>query len=171
MGKLEQQERRNTTTVAEIFQLVKNAKDKADKVETLKKFKDNIGVQSILRLQFDPRFKFALPEGVPSTLKENNTPPGLGEETILTAVRKLYLFIEGASPTLKQFKREGLFLGLLESLDKQEAELMLAVKDKKLDVGINRAIVDEVFPGLLPPKEKRTKNEKSTKEVSNDTSV
>ena len=45
-------------------------------------------------------------------------------------------------------KRETLFIGLLESIDPEDAKVLLAAKDKKLK-GITAAIVNEAFPGLI----------------------
>jgi hypothetical protein len=64
--------------------------------------------------------------------------------------RRLYLFIAGGHPDLSQLRRETLFIQVLESIPPEEAELLLAVKDKKLPYkGITKEIVQEAFPGLL----------------------
>lgn len=158
-------------TVGEIFNSIAKAKNKKERLAILTNHKANAGVQVIIRLQFDKRFKFALPEGSPPNLPENNTPNGMGEITILNSFKRLYLFLEGTSKT-PQLKREQFFVGFLSGLDKQEADLMLAVKDKKLDVGLTRAIVDEVFPDLIPAEVKSPKkDEKGTEDPGNGESV
>ncbi len=136
-------------TVAEIFNLVRVAETDKDKIQVLEVYKRSEALKSIIRLQFDSRFKFALPEGTPPNVKPNVTPAGLGEEGLHRAYKKLYVFIEGAS-NLKQSKRELLFVGLLETLDKDEAELLKTVKDKKLSVGLTKEVIDHVYPGLIP---------------------
>jgi hypothetical protein len=51
---------------------------------------------------------------------------------------------------MKPLKREGLFLNLLESLNPEEAELLIAAKDKKMkSKGITKRLVNDTFPGLL----------------------
>lgn len=102
----------------------------------------------ILRYAFDPNIKFLLPEGAPPY----KPCEFLDQESRLYAeLRRLYLFVEGGNPSLTKVKREFLFIQLLESIDKQDAELLCAVKDKKLPYkGMTAAVVKKAFPGLLP---------------------
>ena len=83
-----------------------------------------------------------------SPYKENDL---VDQESVLySESRRLYLFTEGGNPNLKQTRREYLFIQLLESIDKEDAKLMIAVKDKKLPYkGINVDIVNKAFPGLI----------------------
>ena len=104
-------------------------------------------LQMILRGALDPKVKWLLPEGAPP-YKENDL---VDQESVLySESRRLYLFTEGGNPNLKQTRREYLFIQLLESIDKEDAKLMIAVKDKKLPYkGINADIVNKAFPGLI----------------------
>ncbi|NDB83826.1 MAG: hypothetical protein EB127_14045, partial [Alphaproteobacteria bacterium] len=62
-------------------------------------------------------------------------------------------FLEGGNNDLTKLKREQLFIGLLESLDKEDAKLLCAVKDKKLPYkGITQQVVKDAFPGLIQEK-------------------
>lgn len=108
----------------------------------------------ILKYAFDPNIKFILPEGAPPF----KACEFLDQEGRLYAeLRRLYLFIEGGNPSLTKAKREYLFIQLLESIDKQDAELLCAVKDKKLPYkGMTAAVVKKAFPGLLPEDEQNT---------------
>lgn len=103
---------------------------------------------TILKYAFDPNIKFILPEGAPPF----KPCEFLDQEGRLYAeLRRLYLFIEGGNPSLTKAKREYLFIQLLESIDKQDAEMLCAVKDKKLPYkGMTAAVVKKAFPGLLP---------------------
>jgi len=70
---------------------------------------------------------------------------------LFTEARKLYLFVEGGSPNLKQLRRETLFVELLETVDPEDAKLLLAIKDKTLPYpGVTLDIVNQAFPGLIP---------------------
>jgi hypothetical protein len=63
----------------------------------------------------------------------------------------MYLFVEGGNPNLSQLKREQIFIELLESVDPQDAELLVSVKDKKLPYkNINRNLIEKTYPGLIP---------------------
>ena len=65
--------------------------------------------------------------------------------------RRLYLFIEGGHPTLKQTRREQLFIELLEILNPEDAKLLCNIKDKKMPYkGITYNLTKEVFPDILP---------------------
>jgi hypothetical protein len=79
------------------------------------------------------------------------------EGRLYAELRRLYLFIEGGNPSLTKVKREYLFIQLLESIDKQDAELLVAVKDKKLPYkGLTASVVKKAFPGLLPEDEQNS---------------
>lgn len=108
----------------------------------------------ILKYAFDPNIKFILPDGAPPY----KPCEFLDQEGRLYAeLRRLYLFIEGGNPSLTKVKREFLFIQLLESIDKQDAELLVAVKDKKLPYkGLTAAVVKKAFPGLLPEDEQNS---------------
>jgi hypothetical protein len=70
-------------------------------------------------------------------------------------VRKLYLFVKGGNDNLKPLRRETLFIQLLESLAPADADLLCAIKDKKMPYkGIDAKIIREAFPGLLPDEQK-----------------
>ena len=51
---------------------------------------------------------------------------------------------------MQGYKRERLFIGILESIHPQDAELVLKMVEKKMPAkGLTRKIVEEAFPGLL----------------------
>lgn len=107
-------------------------------------------LQALLKYAFDPKIKFILPEGTPP-YKPSDMVESHG--MLYTNLRRLYLFIEGGRPQpLPQVKREQLFIELLESVDKDDALLLIALKDRKVHEmykGINTKFVRKVFPGLL----------------------
>lgn len=111
--------------------------------------RNNIPLKSYLRCAFDPMIKFLLPKGIPAGYKNDDF--GDKQSIIYARVRELYLFIEGGHPTLKQDKREELFKRFIESIDREDAELLCAVKDKEMPYrGITYDLVYEAYPGLLP---------------------
>lgn len=117
-----------------------------DRVELLRKNGLPV-VQLILKYAFDPNIKFLLPEGKPP-FKPNEY---VDQEGILfSEARKLYLFIEGGNNNLKPFRREMLFIQFIEGIDKNDAELICAVKDKKLPFkSITSDVVKQAFPNLF----------------------
>jgi len=108
------------------------------------------GLTDILRINYDDSIVSVLPLGAPS-YKQDDAPKGY-EYTILNkAYTQFKYFFKGpVSSGMKPLKREGLFLNLLESLNPEEAELLIAAKDKKMkSKGITKRLVNDTFPGLL----------------------
>ena len=134
-----------TLAIAEILDLVKEAKDVQTKVSLLRQY-DSETLRYILELAFHPNVGWWLPEGAPpyKPCEVLDTEGRLYQEA-----RTLPLYLYGNRPDLKQHQRENLFIGLLESLHPKDANLLIAVKDKKV-AGLNVATINEAFPGLIP---------------------
>ena len=132
--------------VSELFKAVHGKKDKKGKADLLSQYKRD-DVKALLIWNFDKQIKSAIPEGdVP--YKKNEAPINSGGHTRLVHEwRTLYNYIRGGNDQLSQMKRETMFIQLLESLHESEAELLMLVKDKKLQskYRITRALVEEVF--------------------------
>ena len=108
---------------------------------------DYPAIKAVLVHMFHPDIKFLLPEGEPPYKKSQFEDPG----RLYTEFKKFYLFCDGGHNEIKQTKREQLFVQLLESVDPDEAELLIAMKEKKSPFkNITPALVKEAFPGLLP---------------------
>jgi hypothetical protein len=142
--------------IGEIIAMLKSAKTKNERAKILKD-NDSLPLQTILRLNFDSKINFDLPKGFPPGYKASAKPDGFSNVTLKVAIKGFYMFVKTSSPTLRQPKRETLFLQLLEQLDNQEAKVLVNAKDKKLDAGLTRKLVDEVFPGLLSTEVKSEK--------------
>lgn len=133
-------------TIAQTLKEISELPTKQERVKALAQANHG-AIKLVLQYMFDKRAKFLLPKGDPpfkvSTFKD---PTRLYPE-----VRKLYLFVEGGHPGLKQLKRETLFLDILENVDEDEARLLLAIKDRKNPYkGLTSDIVLAVYPGLFP---------------------
>lgn len=138
--------------VAEILEQISKIPKKVDKLTELQKHAGNSTLLTILQGAFDPRIEWLLPEGVPP-FKKNDLHDL--ENVLYAEVRKLYLFVKGGNDNLKPLRREALFIQLLESLAPADADLLCAIKDKKMPYkGITQQLVKEAFPGLLPNEQK-----------------
>lgn len=116
-----------------------------DKVELLQKNASPV-LLTILKHAFDPNIKFLLPDSDPPYKPCEFLDQ---EGRLYSEARKLYLFVEGGNPSLTKFKREMLFIQFIEGLDKDDAKLMLAVKDKKLPFkSLTADVVLKAFPNL-----------------------
>ena len=132
-----------------IISEIAKASKKEDKKKVLLKHGQNGALRAILKSAFHPDIKFLLPPGNPPFKSITDSTPN--PTYLYGLVRKLYLFVEGGNPNLKQVRREYLFVELLESIDPSEAELLLQVKDKKIKCrGLTYNLVKETFPELLP---------------------
>lgn len=134
-------------SVSEILKTASTITDDAQRIQYLRA-NYSIALETIIRGAFDPTIKWQLPEGNPP-YKENTLVDQ--QHVLYTQCRRLYLFIEGGHPTLKQTRREQLFVEMLEALDPEDAKLLLAVKDKHLPYpGITPDLIRQGFPGVLP---------------------
>ena len=128
---------------------VDQVKSQKQKKEVLLKY-NNSALREILKYAFHPDIKFLLPPGDPphKDFMGDTTP---NPTYLYGLIRKLYLFVEGGNPNLTQVRREYLFIELLESVSKTEAELLMQIKDKKIQCrGLTYKLIKEVFPDLIP---------------------
>ncbi|AXQ70458.1 hypothetical protein HOU04_gp059 [Synechococcus phage S-T4] len=133
----------------EILQAVSSAKTKTEKINLLKEYR-NPALVSLLIWNFDESIKSALPDGeVPYTVSDK--PIGDGISRLISNQRMFYNFVEGGNIDLTRTRRESLFIELLESLHKDEAELLCLVKDKKIGkkYRITRNVVAEAYEDIV----------------------
>ena len=139
--------------IPEIFEKV----DKAESIEQKKALliqHNSPVLQDVLRINFHPEVKMQLPEGDPPYNKDKMPPLGLADTNLYKEMRRFYTWIS-PPPNLNKIKRESLFIQLLESINLKEAELVCAIKDKKLEQiysSISEDLVRQTFPQLLPEK-------------------
>jgi hypothetical protein len=139
---------RKTLSVGETIQKLRKAKTKKEKLEILSKG-NNLGLQSILRLNFDPNIRPAIPEGAPP-FAESKDPEGLAPTDLKREYKRFYYFLDVASSShLKPEKKKKIFIGILERVDPIEAQILIDAKDKKLKCNLTKKIIDEAFPGLI----------------------
>ena len=135
-----------TLLFSEILDLVHKAKTKNKKVEILKKYNSD-ALRMIIKSSFDPNIAWAMPKGnVPYT--PNEAPAGTEHTRLATEARKLFHFIRGGDNITPQFKKEQMFVQMLEGLHESEAELVVNAKDKKLHQiykGLSSNVVREAF--------------------------
>ena len=133
-------------TAHEIFTQINNAKDKPKKIAILKKY-DNKPMRQLLKAAFDPKIKFDLPEGNPPYIK-NEAPAGTEHTSLAMESRKLYHFVVGGNNTINKLKKETMFIQMLEGLHADDAEVLIAIKNKNLNntyKGLTANLVKETF--------------------------
>lgn len=160
----------------EVFALVSKQRSNAKKAEVLRKY-SHPSLQSLLIWNFDETVISELPEGlVPygSVGKQNVVSGNLSDninravemmgeldsnsigsqDQGKTSIRKeyqyFYNFVKGGNDRLSNRKREMMFINILEGLHPLEAEILMLVKDKKLDTKykISKQNVSDAYPEI-----------------------
>ena len=135
-----------TLLFSEILDLVHKAKTKDKKVEILKKYNSD-ALRMLIKSSFDPNIVWAMPKGnVPYT--PNDAPAGTEHTRLATEAKKLFRFIRGGDNITPQFKKEQMFVQMLEGLHKDEAELICFAKEKELHKhvkGLSAPVVRQAF--------------------------
>ena len=133
-------------SIAEILQEVSKQKVKKDKVSMLLKLKESTpAVFTMLKYIFKQNILWDLPEGNPPYKpqpKESDL-----QHMLYSEFRRLKIFMKGEYPQMKPMKRELLFIEFLESLDPDDAKLVIAMKDKKSPYkGLTKKLLCDTFP-------------------------
>ena len=134
--------------VAEALERISKLKTKADRIKELSKYNDNFPVKAIVDIVYNPKIEFLLPETDPpyKPLDKAND----AQNVLKREVRKMVYFINtDQGKNVRPFKREQIFIEMLESVDPDDAKLLLSVKNKKLPYkGITKDVVAKAFPGI-----------------------
>lgn len=137
-----------TKEIFEIFDEFSKQTNKSGRKEVLLKYKDVAALTDVLRGTFDDSLQFLLPEGKPPYTP--NIP-----ESVPSTLRKQHkqfgYFVKGGPGTdMPSYKREALFIRLLESIHPADAEIVLSMVSKTSPVkNLTKKLVQEAFPNLL----------------------
>ena len=132
--------------LSEVFLKVHNAKTKPQKVKILQE-NDSPALRSVCKWSFDPEIESDLPEGAPPYIP-NEAPEGTEHTRISSEHGMFFNFIKGANGKIQSSKKENMFVRLLEGLHKDEAKLLIIIKDKQLHKvykGLSEPVVKEAF--------------------------
>ena len=135
-----------TPLFSEIFEKVGKLKTKKQKVSYLQE-QNTESLSMVIKSSFDPKIEWLLPDG-PVPYVPNDAPEGTEHTDLAWEARKLYNFVKGGNGALSQNKREAMFVQLLEGLHPNEAEILVAAKDKslhKMYKGLSANVVKEAF--------------------------
>ena len=132
--------------IAEILQKISKQKTKKDKMSMLLKLKDSTPhIFTMLKYIFNQSILWDLPEGAPpykSQPKEADL-----QNVLYSDFRRVKIFMKGEYPQMKPIKREILFIEFLESLDPDDAKLVIAMKDKKSPYkGLTKKLICDTYP-------------------------
>ena len=148
---------------SEIFTKAHKKKNKSDKIVVLRE-ENCRALQQLCQWAYNPTITSDLPEGKPPYI-ENDAPEGTEHMLLRTEGDKLWHFVKTqtnygkvtkdkdkiykqANPNLQSTQKERMFIRLLEGLHKDEAELLINVKDKRLHQiykGVSSEVIREAF--------------------------
>lgn len=134
--------------VFEIFDEFEKQPNKAKRKELLLKHSDNQAFRDVLRGTFDDVLIWNLPEGRPPFTA--NIPESV-PSTLLREHRQFGYFVKGAKGDgIPDYKRENMFIRLLEAIHPADAEIVLSMVTKKSPVKfLTKKLVQEAYPNLI----------------------
>lgn len=135
----------------ELFQLCEEATSVSDRVKLLQEHA-TFGIKTLLQANYKEEIEFDLPEGTPP-YKEDEAVPGDQSRHFEKGIKQLKYLIKQSK--LSAYKKESIYIRLLESLSAEDAKIMIAVKDKNLKglyKTLTEATVRKAFPTLLGSK-------------------
>ena len=137
--------------VHEILQKTSAMESQEAKMAFLKQH-NSLELRDVLRGSFDDSIQWNLPLGKP-TYDGRLSREGLSSSSLKLKIKIFHYFVKGGQgDALKSAKRENMFLQILETIHPQDAELVIAMKDKKLETlypGITRDLVKQTWHGLI----------------------
>tara|TARA_R100001591_G_scaffold118376_1_gene140856 strand:- start:386 stop:826 length:441 start_codon:yes stop_codon:yes gene_type:complete len=135
--------------IAEVLKAASEQSTKADRVAYLKA-NSSPALKKILGYTYDPVIEWLLPETPPPytpLAKEEDA-----QNVLISSVRKLNIFVNHNDYlNLSALKRETQFIQLLESVDPDDAKLLIAMKNRTMPSfasNITKAVVVEAFPTI-----------------------
>ena len=167
----------NNPFIFEILDLASRQRSKAKKIEVLRKY-DHKALRHVLIWNFDEAIVSILPEGeVPYTGYDEQTSysgtlstriteevrrmhetgsfsMGTGDKEGHTTIRRefknFYHFIKGGNDSINSIRRETMFINILEGLHPLEAEILVLVKDKRLEDAykVTQDVVAKAYPDI-----------------------
>ena len=138
--------------VAEILSEASKLKAKKDKIEFLRIYGNRPDFMYVLRGAYAKNIEWLVPDGpLPEGVQFSDVPAvDLADDRLIRAYRQFQYLVKGG-PDMKQAKREDIYLNILRSVHRSEAELLMSVVGKKIPYkGLTRALMLETFPDWLP---------------------
>jgi len=130
--------------IHEVLETAAKKRHKADKVQFLQE-NESWALKDVLRGTYDETIRWNLPVGAPpyEPSQAHNHPANLLRE------HKKFQYFLVNGPDMPKFKREKLYIGMLEGVHPKDAEIVINMTNKKPIDGISLPIVEEAFPGLI----------------------
>lgn len=136
-----------TLSIAEILEKACELKTKDEKIEWLKK-NSNQPLRNILALMYNKhKFEFNIPKEAPP-YKPSEFPDSQG--MLYRESRKLKYFVKGYNgDNVHPYRREALFIQMLESVDKKDAELLCKMIQQKPLKGLTADVINAALGDVV----------------------
>lgn len=143
----------STKSIAEIINEACELSTKKEKVNFLKTW-DSMELRLILTLTYDTdRYELHFPRTRPP-FTPSKFPDSHG--LLYREARKLKYFVKGfEGDNIDKIKRESLFIQMLEAVDKDDAEVLCNMVERKPYKSLTKAVINEAFPGTISKKAKK----------------
>jgi len=136
-----------TLSLAEIVNTARKAEKVEEKVSVLRKH-DSKQLRDILALMCDARWTFDLPQVAPPF-----TPSDIREShgLLYREMRKMPYFVEQMKDgkDLPRVRKEALFIQLLESIDADDAQLVIRTIAKEPYPDLSPEVINKAFEGAI----------------------
>ena len=134
--------------IPEILENASKFENRNQKISYLREYISH-PLREVLKLVFDDRYVFSFDDMPP--FKKSDVPTGLGMNTLFNEAKRLYIFTDPEVNKMGPMRTEQNLIGLLESVDPMEADLIVKILTNKFDYnGIDKQLVQDAFPGLIP---------------------
>lgn len=134
--------------LAETLKKISEAPTYRQRLEAMRQH-DSWALRAVFSLALDPRYVWDFEKG---WKPEYRACVYFDQEGVLyQEMKKIGKFLVDGYPGLTSEKKKALFTQLLESVAPADAELLVAMKNKKIPYkGFGKSFVNEAFPGLIP---------------------
>lgn len=132
--------------VFEVLEEMAKQRNRDDKVKVLKE-NETWALKDIIRGSMDSTVEWNIPNGSPpyTPAASHNHASNLIKENKMFK----YFVKGGPGDKLPKFKREAIFMGILEGVHPEDAKLVISMINKEKFNGLSKPVVEEAFPNLL----------------------
>jgi len=138
-----------TTSMAEIVNTACKMTNKSEKIEWLKA-NNSKPLRNVLKIMYDDTLELNIPNTAPP-YHPSESPDSHG--MLYRETRKLQYFVKGyAGDGLTPLRRESVFIQMLESVDRDDAVLLIQMINQKPLPGLTAATINAAFGEIVPAK-------------------
>jgi hypothetical protein len=122
----------------------------SDKAASLKEYGVKPPLNFLLAMNYDERVEFDLPEGMPPHKDITEAHQDL-YAPMASSIRRILMCLK-SDTRLPRYKKENVFIELIESLNPEEANILVFAKDRaliELYPWLTREFVQSVFPDYV----------------------